>query len=198
MRLSNVTSRSIGVIAFSCFFVVSVANAQATVLNEFHIGCRGLKTLPFAQEKSTVKDLEPLYIEGYEVRVKSHKLEVEQIVFLESCEPQEKPVVEDSYWGRLAGVARDFATYEIKGNVLAYRFSYYVVMTKNRQITTWAGAMGDIYYVDEDGNGSFERYLGKMPLQFLPDWIKTAKPQPIKSVGASQCLDERFNELCSF
>jgi hypothetical protein len=167
-------------IIFICSFVVSIANVQAQRLNEFHIECRGWKTLAFAREKSETKDLEQMGIDGFEVRATSHKLKDEQIVYLESCDPPEKrkPIIEDPYWGRYAGVARNFISYEVNGKVFAYRFTYYAVMTKNRQITTRAGAAGDVYYIDEDGDGTFERYLGEMPLRFLPDWLKTAVPKP--------------------
>ncbi|HEV2829859.1 MAG TPA: hypothetical protein VGW76_19825, partial [Pyrinomonadaceae bacterium] len=94
-------------IIFICSFVVSIANAQAKRLNEFHIECRGWKTLAFAREESETKDLEQMGIDGFEVRATSHKLKEELIVFLESCEPPEKqkPIIRDSYWGRYAGVA---------------------------------------------------------------------------------------------
>jgi hypothetical protein len=112
-------------------------------------------------------------IDGVEVQLKSYKLEDEQIVFVESCDrkPNEEPTVEDAYWGRYAGVVREFTSYEVQGRVFAYRFTYYVVQAKNGYITTRAGAAVDFYYLDENGNGTFEQYLGAMPLRFLPDWV---------------------------
>ena len=159
-----------------CLFAVSVANAQGKRLKEFNIGCRGWSTLAFAEQKSEVKDLEPLGIDGVEVRVTAHEFSDEQIVFLESCDPKsaDKPKVADKRYGRQASVVRGFLSYEIKGRVFAYRFTCFLVMSKNGQVTERFGAAGTVYYIDEDGDGTFERYRGAMPLRFLPDWVKAS------------------------
>jgi hypothetical protein len=154
-------------------FLLSVANGQAAKrLNVFNLPCRELGTLPFSDEKSELKELEPSGIDGVEVQRKFYKLADEQIVFLGACDPNEtKVVIENRHYG-YAGAVRDFTSYAVNGRVFAYRFTYYVVMTKNGFITTRAGAAGDIYYIDQTGNGSFDRYRGAMPLRFLPDWLK--------------------------
>jgi hypothetical protein len=155
-------------------FLLSVANAQASDRhNVFNIACHALKRLPFIDEKSEAKELEPLGIDGIEVHRKSYQLADEQIVFLEPCDAnEEKPVVEDEHYGRYAAVVRGFTSYAANGRVFAYRFTCYVVMTKNGFITERAGAAGDVYYIDETGNGTFDRYRGPKPLRFLPAWLK--------------------------
>lgn len=156
-------------------FLISVANAQASDRhNVFNLACHGLKKLPFADEKSEAKELEPVGIDGLEVHRKSYELADEQIVFFEACDASEKiPTTEDEYYGRYAGVVRGFIAYAVNGRVFAFRFTSYVVTTKNGFITQRAGAAGDVYYVDETGKGTFSRYRGPKPLKFLPDWLKT-------------------------
>jgi hypothetical protein len=155
-------------------FLLFSANAQsikrAKPLNVFHVPCRAMTSLPFGQEKSNTKMLEPLGIDGSEVRVTSHELASEQIVFLEPCDSQaSKPIVEDEMLGRHASIVRGFRSYEAKDRVFAYRFTCYAIMTKNGFVTERYGAAGDVYYIDETGNGTFDRYRGAMPLKFLPD-----------------------------
>ena len=169
----------VGVI-WLCLVVVSLTYAQGKRLNEFDIGCRGWKTLAFAGQKSEVKDLEPRGIDGVEVHVTSHELAAEQIVYLESCGAKEnkKSIREDKYYGRSASVVRGFLSYEIDGKIFAYQFTGFAVITKNGYVTERAGASGNVYYTDEDGDGTFERYLGSMPLKFLPDWVKASIQKP--------------------
>lgn len=72
-------------------FLISVANAQASDRhNVFNLACHGLKKLPFADEKSEAKELEPVGIDGLEVHRKSYELADEQIVFFEACDASEK------------------------------------------------------------------------------------------------------------
>jgi len=134
-----------------CVLLFSVADAQvANRHNVFNIACHELKRLPFVDQESEAKELESLGIDGIEVHRKSYKLADEQIVFLGACDPkEEKPVVEDEYYGRYASVVRDFISYDVNGRVFAYRFTCYVVMTKNGFITTRAGAAGDVYACKE-------------------------------------------------
>jgi len=156
-------------------FFVSIARAQEPKRHpQYDIGCKEWSLLPFATQESETKELESIGIDGIEVQVKSHMLSEEQILFFERCDPQEqsKPVMEEAQMGRRGGVVREFKTYEVNGRIIAYRFTCYVVMAKDGYVTERAGAAGDIYYISEDGGGSFDRYQGAMPLRFLPVWVK--------------------------
>ena|SRR5436190_13592851 len=157
----------------SIFLFLGILGQKNKPLNTFEIPCSGVKSLPFANEKSTFKELDPLVIDGVEVHRKAYELADEQIVFLKPCEGDKvQPVLEDKYEGRLAGVARGFISYETQGRAFAYRFTHFFVTTKNGFITARAGAAGDIYYIDEFGEGTFQRKRGKTPLEPLPDWVK--------------------------
>jgi hypothetical protein len=160
-----------------CLSFLSAANAQtakrAERHNVFNVPCHGVTSLPFSREKSSVKTLEPLGIDGAEVHLTSHKFADEQIVFLEACDPNvERSIVEDES-GRHASVVRGYISYETKGRIFAYRFTCYAIMTKDGFITERFGAAGDVYYVDDNGDCTFDRYRGAMPLRFLPGWLKT-------------------------
>jgi hypothetical protein len=156
-------------------FALSVGKAQEPKrLAEHSIRCSGLTTLPFSGKESKSRELEPRSIDGVEVRVKSHQLSEEQIVFLESCSPKEGKKLEamDERDGRQASVVRGFLIYEARGRIFAYSFTAYLVMVKDGLILERYGAAGNIYYVDEDGSGTFVRRQGAKPLKSLPNWVK--------------------------
>ena len=160
-----------------CFiiFALSVGKAQEPQrLAEHSMGCQGLTSLPFFGQALETKDLGPRTIDGVEVRVKSHPLPEEQIVFLENCSPKAGSKAEpvDERGGRQGSVVRGFLSYQAGGRVFAYSFAAYAVTVKDGFIIERYGAMGNIYYVDENGEGSFKRRQGARPLKSLPDWVK--------------------------
>lgn len=162
-----------GAFLLSMLLIPSVARGQAKPLKVFDLPCHDIKNLPFSGEKSEFKQLESIAIEGINIQRKAYEFAEEQIVFLGACDSKEKIAnVNDKYYGRQASVVRGFISYETGERVFAYRFAAYVVMTKNGFITTRAGAMGDVYYIDISGNGEFERYRGKDPLKNLPSWLR--------------------------
>ena len=156
-------------------FAASIAKAQEPKRYAQHnLACYGWSFNPFADQKSKTTNLEPLEIDGVEVRVKSHKLSEEHIVFIEYCDPkdQSKPIIEGGQYGRYGGSVREFRSYEVNGRIFAISFTYDVILAKDGYILERAGAAVNIYYIDEDGDGVFKKYQGAKPLRFLPDWVK--------------------------
>jgi len=155
----------------SIIFALSVGNAQKLKrLAEHRVGCDGLTTLPFSNQESKTKDLEPRVIDGVEVQVKSHLLSNEQIVFLATCSQRSggKGKAVDERGGQLASVVRGLLSYEVGGRTFAYSFVAYAVVVKDGFILERAGAAHGVYYVDDDGDDTFER----RPLKTLPNWVK--------------------------
>ena len=171
------------IISALCLTILTLSAGEAQEpkrLAERDIRCGGLTTIPFSGQESESKYLEPRGIDGVEVRVKSHQLYEEQIVFLETCSPRAGTKAEavDETDGRLASVVRDFSSYEAGGRIFAYSFTAYAVKVKDGFILERYGAAGNIYYIDEEGDGTFERSEREMPLKFLPSWVKALPGQP--------------------
>lgn len=165
------------VISSLCFIIIvlSIGKAQERApLTEHRIGCDGLINLPFAGQKSKTENLVPRDIDGVSVNIKSYQFVDEQIVFLEVCplKAASKAKAVDERDRRQASVVRDFSAYEAGGRIFAYGFTAYAVLVKDGRILERYGAAGNIYYVDEDGDGTFERRRGAMSLKLLPNWVK--------------------------
>jgi hypothetical protein len=70
---------------------------------------------------------------------------------------------------------RGFSMYESNGRVFAYGVDLVPVSFirgKNYWEKTYAGAMYNLFYVDEDGDGIFESRYSGLPLRQLPGWVQ--------------------------
>lgn len=70
---------------------------------------------------------------------------------------------------------RNFSAYEIKGRIFAYSVSLVPIdLTRRGNLIykSYIGAMYDLFYLDEDGDGIFESRYGGLPLPKLPDWVR--------------------------
>lgn len=70
---------------------------------------------------------------------------------------------------------RGFSAYESNGRLFAYGVSLvpvFFVRGKNYWQKTYAGAMYNLFYVDEDGDGIFESRYNGLPLRQLPEWVR--------------------------
>jgi hypothetical protein len=85
-----------------------------------------------------------------------------------------EPFVKRKSNARLLSV-RSFSAYESNGRVFAYGVSLVPVFFtrgKNYWEKTYAGAMYNLFYVDNDGDGIFESRYGGLPLPQLPEWVR--------------------------
>ena len=177
MRIALITL----VILFACF----ASNAQIKVeveiekvepLIQWNVERSGWTFPVFANQVAEISDGEPQTIEGIEVQTKIHKLTKEQLVFLESCniDADERSIAKNE---RRDYVIRSFWTYEIKGKVFAYGANFAIVDAENGFIRERYGAMIVAFYVDENGDGKFEKRCGIMNLDTLPQWVKDTVPK---------------------
>jgi hypothetical protein len=68
-----------------------------------------------------------------------------------------------------------FSMYEMNGRVFAYSVSLVpidITRRGNRYYKSYIGAMYDLFYLDEDGDGNFESRYGGLPLPKLPEWAR--------------------------
>jgi hypothetical protein len=99
-----------------------------------------------------------------------------------------KPFVRRKSDVRLFSV-RGFSVYESNGRVFAYGVALvpvFFIRGKNYWEKTYAGAMYNLFYVDEDGDGIYESRHGGLPLPKLPEWVRrnvsqrhAPDPQPV-------------------
>ena len=164
-----------------CFilFVVFIVSAQepdgdreAGFLVQRNIERSGWTVPLFADQFSEVEQSKPEIIEGIEFQRTIHKLQSEQLVYVESCDPKvdEKLIANGR---RMDFVVRDFTTYEVKGRVVAYGVIYYIVKAENGYIRERAGAAVNTHYVDESGSGTFTLRCHAARLENLPEWVKS-------------------------
>jgi hypothetical protein len=70
---------------------------------------------------------------------------------------------------------RGFSVYESKGRVFAYGVALvpvFFIRGKNYWEKIYAGAMYNLFYVDEDGDGVFESRSSGFALRELPEWVR--------------------------
>jgi len=75
---------------------------------------------------------------------------------------------------------QDVFSYELNGSVFAYETRLVLVsvdMHGNRERT---GAMFNLWYYDDEGNGRFESRVGATELQKIPGWAKLKNNHPNK------------------
>jgi hypothetical protein len=126
----------------------------------------------FADRATKSENLWTMNVEGVKVQVSLHRLYPEQLVFLDECvvpEAGRKATADDE---RYAAVIKEFNSYEVRGRTFAYQVTYQIVRTRGGKITAHLAQSLSLYYTDEAGHGAFDLYEGKMPLRFLPDWVK--------------------------
>jgi hypothetical protein len=75
--------------------------------------------------------------------------------------------------GARAFAVRSFTSYEFDGHTFAYGVSLVPVIVEEN-IQTYAGAMYDLLYTDEDGDGNFETRSSGIRPPVVPEWVKTA------------------------
>ena len=111
-------------------------------------------------------------IEGIAITLKLHEAPTEIIVDVDGN--RVKPYVGRKSDVRLFSV-RGFGVYEANGRVFAYGVDLVPVFFtrgKNYWEKMYAGAMYNLFYVDEDGDGVFESRYGGLPLRQLPEWVR--------------------------
>jgi hypothetical protein len=111
-------------------------------------------------------------IEGVAVTHKILEAPAEIIVDVEGHKV--KPFVRRKSDVRLFSV-RGFSVYESEGRIFAYGVALVPVFFtrgKNYWEKTYAGAMYNLFYVDDDGDGVFESRYGGLPLRELPAWLR--------------------------
>jgi hypothetical protein len=111
-------------------------------------------------------------IEGVAVTQKVLKAPTEIIVDVDGNTV--KPFVKRKSSVRLFSVY-SFSVYESKGRIFAYGVDLvpvFFIRGKDYWEKSYAGAMYDLFYVDEDGDGIFESRYGGLPLRQLPDWVR--------------------------
>lgn len=88
----------------------------------------------------------------------------------------------DPFAGRGSDVrlhaVRDFSAYESNGRVFAYEVGVvpvFVTVGKNHRELSYAGAMHNLLYVDENGDGVFESRFSGRPLRELPERLRRTK-----------------------
>lgn len=112
-------------------------------------------------------------IEETQVQMKGHWLDKEQLLFMESCNP-DFDKKESKNKNRMGFLLKAYATYEIKGTVFGYRMPLAYATTQNGRIKERAGAQRIANYIDEDGSGKFKlRCDKKLEITTLPEWVKT-------------------------
>lgn len=111
-------------------------------------------------------------IEGVDVTRKELESPAEIIVDVNGS--RVKPYARRKSAVRLFSV-RGFDVYESKERVFAYGVELvpvFFIRGKNYWEKTYAGAIYNLFYVDENGDGVFEsRYVG-LPLRPLPEWVR--------------------------
>ncbi len=111
-------------------------------------------------------------IEG--VAVTQKVLEARTEIIVDVVGNRVKPFVRRKLNVRLFSVD-GFSMYESNGRVFAYGVALVPVLFirgKNYWEKTYAGAMYNLFYVAEDGNGTFESRYGGLPLRQLPEWVR--------------------------
>lgn len=111
-------------------------------------------------------------IEGVDVTQKELVSPAEIIVDVDGS--RVKPFVRRKSDVRLFSV-RGFGVYESNGRVFAYGVNLvpvFFIRGKDYWEKAYAGAMYNLFYVDENGDGVFESRYGGLPLRQLPEWVR--------------------------
>ena len=111
-------------------------------------------------------------IEGIDVTQKI--LEATEEVIVDGEGRSVKPLGERKPNVQLFSV-RGFSVYESDGRVFAYGVALVPVFFERGKKYTqkmYAGAMYNLFHVDEDGDGIFEARYAGLPLRELPDWLR--------------------------
>jgi hypothetical protein len=103
-------------------------------------------------------------IDGIEVQVRKHELAEEQLVKIEDCSP--------AYRAQDFAI-KDYFSYLANGHTFAYQLAFDFVYVEEGVITTRAAASLGRFYVDEDGDGTFEMRCNEKELYKLPKWLKS-------------------------
>lgn len=67
---------------------------------------------------------------------------------------------------------RNVLSYEVNEHIFAYETRLLLVSVDMRGNRERTGAMFNLWYYDEDGDGRFETRYGASELQKIPDWVK--------------------------
>ena len=149
--------------------------ARTAYLLQLDLNCDLWQPEMFTGPAAKVKSGPRFTVNGVKLQVNYHQLAHEQIAPLGNCVWQRpaRTAATDSY----ALAIKDFTTYEVKGQVLAYQAAYQILRTRNGR-TSHMGQPLHLYYIDEGGRGAFDLYTGNKPLTDMPDWARQASAKP--------------------
>jgi hypothetical protein len=175
---------------FLIVFVVFSAAAQSTRLPKKEIF--EVQTVPRGGWATPVfgNDVSPSpkeargLIEYVVVDIKTNYFNKEKVIYFENCDVEaDAKIPEDQ---RILSVVAHFRTYETKGRIFAYEltgkdqktwkefFKLEDLSDQNKDASV--GLVSLVFkrflYVDEYGDGSFQRRCGAWDLKDLPQWVK--------------------------
>ena len=165
------------------FFLVNAQTSKKTKIREpFRqetVARSGWTSPVFAKGVSEVQDETVEIIEDVEIQIKLHKLEKEQQVFIETCDADydNKAIVDNKRNNYAVG---NFVTYETEGKIFAYHVNF-IGLIVGENYMAYAGCLGQMLYVDEDGDGRFEARCDGTKLKSLPQWVKDLKQNKLKT-----------------
>ncbi|GEM_PF-2982228 len=126
--------------------------------------------IPGIKDFTKVSNVKPLRVNDIEVSQKVYQSESEPIVDIRgnTIELNKQKANNPLF------AVRDFIVYEVKGHIFGYGVTLIPVQLQG-ETRIYAGAMYNMFYLDEDGNGIFEARYSGLPLPDLPQWIKQNK-----------------------
>jgi hypothetical protein len=147
-------------------------------LNRITVARSGWTYPLFANDVAQTQEGRGDLIEDVDVKMKESILNEVKYIYFENCNAKyDDEMTANNIQPRF--VINSFSSYETRGRIFAYRLSGVHALSAG---DAPSGTIAFFLYVDENGDGTFERRCGNINLEPLPQWVKDFGQLKVKSV----------------